>query len=93
MIQNFKPYSVRHLKGVRRGTGECLCCQEGGPPARQGWRLPPAPRRERRTREAVEPPDVESPEAETPIAHGGEGTGETEREEGGSDPTAMEMGE
>ena len=42
------------------------------------WKSPPPPRRERRTKGAMESPEVESPEVETPVAQ--EGSGETEVE-------------
>ena len=56
----------------------------------RGWRSPSPPRRERRTKGAVQSPEDETPEVETPVAQGDMGEAEVEAEVG---PAPEEMEE
>ena len=81
---------VCQLWRTSRGTGGCLCCQEGGQGEAKGWRSPPHKRREKGVAKAPE-----EPEERATAAQGGE-KGEAEvtvPEEEGAAQAAMEMEE
>ena len=64
--------------GPHWARADACAAKRGARQSARGWRSPPPQRREQRAEGAVESPEDESPEVETPVSR--EGTGEMEVE-------------